>query len=282
MFATMMALALASSGAEDRLQLRLAAPGLRGVNLDTPTLEFLNEHLAGRLALAGASVLSPREVSAVLELERNRQMLGCAESEAACLTEIAQALGADAVLVGDLARLETRLQATLRLVSATDASALARWTGSATTVEGLVVAFDEAAPQLAGDAARKLDRRLAPTAAQGQPSTGREAWRWAPGVMGVAAAGAGGFALWRAGGNYRELTTRAPLDEPSARALRDDGKQWQTLGWVGLAAGAAGIGASAYLLRPPSPVSRSHAAVTAVIPGAHAGGIGLTVQGVMP
>lgn len=58
--------------------------------------------LAELRKLEGVSVIGTDEVRAMLEMEANRQLLGCTDS--GCLSEIADALGADVMVVGTLAR----------------------------------------------------------------------------------------------------------------------------------------------------------------------------------
>jgi hypothetical protein len=74
---------------------------LGGVPADTAKL--VGEALAGELRRrAGVSVLTQADVSALLGVEKTRQMLGC--SEAGCMAEIGGALGADRVVHGSLGR----------------------------------------------------------------------------------------------------------------------------------------------------------------------------------
>lgn len=79
--------------------LPLAALG--GVPEDTARL--LGEALAGELRRkAGVSVITPADVSALLGVERTRQVLGC--TDAGCMAELGGALGADRVIQGSLGR----------------------------------------------------------------------------------------------------------------------------------------------------------------------------------
>ncbi len=79
--------------------LPLAALG--GVPDDRARL--LGDALAGELRRrAGVSVVTQADVSALLGVEKTRQMLGCAES--GCMAEIGGALGADRVVNGSIGR----------------------------------------------------------------------------------------------------------------------------------------------------------------------------------
>ncbi len=281
MLALLLTAVVAAAPSEEAGALEIAAPGLSGVGIDAQTLEFLNAHLATRLAEAGAQVLTARDVSAVLDMERSRQLLGCSDDESAsCLIEIGQALGADAILVGELARLEQNLHANVRLVSASDAQVLARWTKAAPTLEALMRAFDGAARELAQAASGATGRALAPSRTQRvtPAAHGPALWRYAPGAVGLAAAGVGGYAFTRAAGHHEDLRTAQTLTAADARALRDDGKRWQTLGWAGVGAGVLGLGVSA-LLVSTAPASEGSPQI-ATVP--LRGGAAISFSGVLP
>ncbi len=95
----------ARSGKPTKVVVLPLAP-LGGVAADTAQL--LGDALAGELRKRhGVSVLTQSDVSALLGVERTRQMLGCSES--GCMAEIGGALGADRVVHGSLGRVGTSL-----------------------------------------------------------------------------------------------------------------------------------------------------------------------------
>ena len=97
--------AAARSGRAVKVVVLPLAP-LGGVSKETAQL--LGDALAGELRRrAGISVLTQSDVSALLGIERTRQMLGCAEG--GCLAEIGGALGADRVVHGSLGRVGSSL-----------------------------------------------------------------------------------------------------------------------------------------------------------------------------
>jgi len=106
MHALTLAVLMVATGAPALPQLKIASPGLTGVRVTDKEATFFSEHLAQQLAAAGAKVSSDREISALLGLERKRQLLGCSESSSQCVTELAGALGVDALVVGDVAKLQ--------------------------------------------------------------------------------------------------------------------------------------------------------------------------------
>lgn len=150
-------LALAAAGPAP---IRVAAPGVSGVNV-TPELQvFVNDHLAQELVHEGLEVTTSAQVAAVLGLERQKQLLGCADT--GCVVELANALGVDAILQGTVARLGTVTQLDVRLVSAADATAMAIFSIRVENEAGLLDAMTAAARALAPEVARKLGRPLSP------------------------------------------------------------------------------------------------------------------------
>ncbi len=100
--------------------LPLAALG----GVSSETAQLLGDALAGELRRrAGVSVLTQSDVTALLGVERTRQMLGCAES--GCLTEIGGALGADRVVHGSLGRVGASLVVNLSALDPRRGSAVA-------------------------------------------------------------------------------------------------------------------------------------------------------------
>jgi hypothetical protein len=95
---------------------------LGGVSKETAQL--LGDSLAGELRKrAGISVLTQADVSALLGVEKTRQMLGCTET--GCMAEIGGALGADRVVHGSLGRVGASLVVNLSALDARRASAAA-------------------------------------------------------------------------------------------------------------------------------------------------------------
>ncbi|MDP1922645.1 MAG: hypothetical protein Q8L14_40765 [Myxococcales bacterium] len=147
---------------------KVAAPGLAGVSV-TPELQaFVNDHLAQELVLEGLDVIPSSQIASVLGLERQKQLLGCADSQ--CVVELANALGVDAILLGTVAKLDTVIQLDVRLVSATDARALAIYSERVTSEAGLLDAMTRAAKSLGPEVAKKLGKTATPSARAGSAS----------------------------------------------------------------------------------------------------------------
>lgn len=256
--------------------LAIGAPGLQGAGFDDNQIRFYGEHLAQELALAGAKVTTPREIQAAIGLERDRKLLGCNDS--GCLVELANALGADAILVGDVARIGTKVQVNLKLVAAKDAQTVAIYSDRVQRDDEILDALAQAAKELAQVAAEKLGRSLAPVqrAKQARPASMRS-WSWAPLALGGAALAAGGVSAWQANSLYARLTTTSSLDVNVAYRIRNEGMQWRLATQVALGVGGAAVlaGGAMYLFGEPAP-----AKVTLVpLPG---GGAFASFEGRLP
>ena len=105
----------------------LAAPGITTVDVPVEAASFYTEHLAQALARHGLLVMTPKQLEAVLGLERQKQLLGCAESS--CMVELANALGVDGLLLGEIGRFGERYQINLKIVSAIEGLNLGRGGG---------------------------------------------------------------------------------------------------------------------------------------------------------
>ena len=117
---------LAVSIAEAREgSVRVAVLGLAGVGVGAETLSFEGEHLAQSLRAPGLNVVTAREMSALLGLERQRQLMGCDPSSSACIAELAGALGAEVVVVGDIGRFDGTHQVNVKALSGRDAHVIA-------------------------------------------------------------------------------------------------------------------------------------------------------------
>jgi hypothetical protein len=96
------------SAAPARAVLRVVVTELdRSEDLSERTGRIVADNLVAELRkLGGLSVVSMDEVRAMLELESERQLLGCSDESSSCLSEIADALGADVVVSGRIATLD--------------------------------------------------------------------------------------------------------------------------------------------------------------------------------
>src|SRR5437763_8898933 len=99
-------LAAASPGAP----LRLAAPTFSTVNVSREAAAFYTDHFAQQLASSNLRVVTSSEIATMLGIEQQKQLLGCAEGADACNAELANALGVDAVVKGNIGHFGTTWQ----------------------------------------------------------------------------------------------------------------------------------------------------------------------------
>jgi hypothetical protein len=127
--------------------LKLAVPGLSVVDVDSQRASFLAEHLAQQLSEQGAEVVSAQDLSVMLGLDRQRQLMGCTGGK--CVTELTGRLGVDALVTGDVARVSgERYQLNLRMLDATTGKRLRTFTKRVTGFEKLLDEMSRAAKLL--------------------------------------------------------------------------------------------------------------------------------------
>lgn len=254
--------------------IKVAVTRLNVVDATSARVDFYTEALADRLGDEGLEVTSPREVATLLGFEREKQLLGCEES--ACVAELAGALGVDALVMGDLAKVGSETHLNLKVLSTTTSRRLAAFTASTRDEDELMKTLGVAAHALAQELSTALGRPLQPRArASASPQPGARRWWWAPALVGLAAGGAGAVGLASAeDARVRLATGGVTLEE--APATLQGGQTARTLGWVGVGVGVAALGTAVglLLLGEDAPV-RPVASVTA-------SGASIAVEGVLP
>jgi TolB-like protein len=133
------------------LTLLAAAPDklvVTGTQHVDPSLKELALQLEERLGtslsrLERLEVLTSQDVASLLGIERQRQLLGCGEESASCLTEIGAALGAPWLVTSTLARAGSKLRVDIKLLSSGKGTAVVREGGDVTVedVSSLVEHF---------------------------------------------------------------------------------------------------------------------------------------------
>lgn len=254
--------------------IRVVLPGFQGVNQTPEDLTFLAEHLAQHLRVPGLVVVTGREVAAVLGYERQKLLLGCGNES--CVAELSQALGADALLVGDAARFGETWQINLKVLSATDASVIAteskRVEGQLAALDALVAMGRSFARKLLSSRGRALPAELTTKTQAGPAKT----WALLPLSLGVAAAGAGIGLLVSARFDYDQLVgTGSPLSTAQTMSLATSGTTKQSLGFAALGVGVAGfVAAGVWWLMGSAPPSVALAVFRE--------GAGVSVSGAFP
>ena len=170
-------------------------------------------------------MITARDIATALGLERQRALLGCAEDASACMSELGAALGCDAIITANLARLDDSYEGSLRVLSARDGKTIADERVEATGQKALARVLEGAAHRLA--------RKLRPP----PPPASVRHYSWIPLAAAVALGVGAGVSLAVANTNLTRITSS---DEPTAIQLARDGKTLQGAGWA-----MAGVGAGA-------------------------------------
>ena len=224
---------------QDRITIKIASPGLGVVNIEARSGEFYGEHVAQQLKLAGLEVVTNREIASLLGMERQKSLLGCTDQATSCFAELASALGADAVLLGDVAKVGSRIQVNLKIVAAGTGKTLAIFSETVASEDALLDALARGARELAHGVFTAL----------GRPEPKVETVRairpaaWITLGAGVLIAGAGAGGLGWASYAHSQLDTGNPGVDGAS--LKTNGPLASGLGVAGVAEGAstaAGVG----------------------------------------
>ena len=167
------------------------------------------------------------------------------------MAELANALGADAVVMGDIARFDDTFQINAKVVSASDATVLAqasrRVRGQVETLEGIASLARELSRALFEKKGRTVPPELLVERSSGG---GLRRWSWIPLAGGAAIGGVGGVLLSLANDDAAALraSTGTPIDDAAAQSLRDDGKKKQIAGGACVVVGATALAAGLAML----------------------------------
>jgi TolB-like protein len=237
------------------------------VDLSAERAEFYTEHFADRLADQGLRVVTPREISTLIGMERQRALLGCGgDASSSCLVEMANALGVDGVVLGTVAKVGTEFQVNLKIIAADNGRRLATHSAKVGSEGAIVDSLTEAARSMAG----QLGISLRPPGAQ----SGARSWWWLPASIGVLAAAGGTVGLVVAENSRARLAGNEQLGPALATEVLDSGKTARTLGWVGVGVGAVALGTAAALLVAGGPSASVTPVATVTSDGASIGFVG--------
>lgn len=241
-----------------------AAPGFQSANVDPKFVDSLMLHFTQQLGARGYRVSTPQDVAAVLGLERQKQLLSCADE--ACHMEIAAALGVDAVITGSISRIGAGLLINIKVIRANDASALAIFSGRPKSDEAALDFLEASAATFAAQypLPGKAQATVASDAAASPPS---RVLPWAVAGASVVSLGVGGVFFAASRSTAANLTAGKASDYPTLQGLAQTGRTQETLGVSLLVAGAV-LGAASAGLFAWTGAPAAHAAVAPVHGGA--------------
>ncbi|MBK7862379.1 MAG: hypothetical protein IPJ65_27975 [Archangiaceae bacterium] len=134
-----------------------------GAGVDAQTAGPFGEAIAAEVQRRGFfEVISQRDISTMLGLERQKQLLGCSEEAQSCLAELSGALGARFVLSGTLARLGDAWQLTLNTLDTKKAQPLGRATRLAKDLAALQATLPYAVAEATATPAPPAKSRVLP------------------------------------------------------------------------------------------------------------------------
>ncbi|MBL8955111.1 MAG: hypothetical protein JNK82_30320 [Myxococcaceae bacterium] len=242
----------------------LALPGLNAVNLAEGEGALYAELLAQRLGTLGLKVTTSRDVGLALGLERQRGLVGC--SDAACMAELAGALGVDGIVMGDVAKLGAAYVVTLKVISKSGQS-LAQFNADGPDARPLL---HEGGRVLARQLSVALSLpQLDPGPYQVERRPLHRGWVKPVGIgvvgLGIVGVAAAVGCTLAADANLVALRSAATVEE--ADFFRDEGKFWQIAGGTLFGAGSVLIAAGALLLLLGDPHDDTLQPSAGLVPG---------------
>lgn len=220
---------------------KLAMPAWTTVQVTPELAAFYADHLAAALRSNGIEVVTSSEMATLLGIERQKQLLGCAD-DSSCMAELGNALGAQTVLKVSVARLDESLRANITVMASLDGAVKGETQIEAANESRFFSALDDAAAELA--------RKLTPEPPKPQGRV--RAYSWVPAAVGGLGLVLGTVGLSVARVKYGDLSGAQTYE--AAAPLASEGKAWQGLGVVGFVFAGAGAAAAVlmYVLGGPS------------------------------
>jgi hypothetical protein len=110
-------------------------------------VRYFTSHFASGLRDRGLSVITADEIGTLLGVERQRQLLGCADGASECLMELSNALGADATAHGTVAFIGGEYAVNITVLS-NAGKVLAQYDTRGRDERGVLDALEEAATKI--------------------------------------------------------------------------------------------------------------------------------------
>lgn len=223
--------------------IKLGATDFPPAGISDEQARFFGEHLAVKLAgEEGIVITTPKDIASILGAERQKALLGCADDTSSCMIELAGALGVEALVTGQVAKVGQSYQLNVKILAADRPDALFVYASDLLPNEEAVV---RELNRVAARAAQALFEKLRP--AQQRPAGGLAAAGPArplhpllPSALGIVAAGVGGGLLIGSGVEYARLSEPGNWSSIAPDTFRNDVKNAQTAQEVGIALAAVG------------------------------------------
>lgn len=220
---------------------KVAAPGLKGADVPQDKLDFFSDHLAQQLNRDGLKVVTPAEIKQLISMERQKELLGCADDGSNCMVELSNALGVDGMVMGSIGKFGGAFQIDLKVVSSRQGQALSTYSARVPDEPAVLDELNKAASQMASDVIAAL-----------RPAPPRKNLAWIP-AAGGAAAVIGGVAMLAVAKSWdgqltNPTTTLAP---DTALSYRNTGPAVQGVGIALVGVGAVALGVAGWMFLSP-------------------------------
>jgi hypothetical protein len=246
----------------------VALPPLSTMGVEKGASDFYGELLAQELEHRGLRVMTSRAIEAVLGAERQRQLMGCSGE---CVAELSGALGVQAIILADVARLDRSYGLNVKVLSAGDGATLASFNERAPDADALPLTIARAAWQLS---AQLLKRGWTVSPGDEPRPPASRLWALIPAIVGVAGVGAGVALELQADAELKAISTANSATSVQAAAGR--GRTAETT-----AAVAIGLGAACLVTAGVLALVLGDAPVKPAV-SLSPGGAGLSLVGVLP
>ena len=264
------------SAAPQERPIQIAVPAFSPVNVSAEVAMFYSEHFATKLQLAGAGVVTQKQMQTLLGLERQKQLLGCASEAESCLAELSNALGVDAVVQGEVGKFGESFQLNVKIIDARTAKPLSILSERVSNEERVLDLLADEAPRMVREAAVGLGRG-APEVTKVSKPISKKMLGIVPAA--IAVAGLGGAAFFGIQSNNQFDRVRNAPASTSLVAIRADAQQAEASRNLAFACGGAALAAgafAAYLF------TREDPPVIAPSVGVTEGAVSLSITGTLP
>lgn len=237
--------------------LKVAVPAVSYVNLTEREGDAFVDAFGQQLSQSsGADVITRTQLTQLIGLERQRELLGCTEAANTCMAELSGALGAEAIVTGSLGRLGTVFTVTLKLSRGQGAlvsSFTARARNEAELLEALQAGAGQFARALRGEAEPVASARFGP-----------RFWIPASITLGLGLAGGISLGVNRAAVSALQSGTFAGAGEIAMTVERGEVSRGLAVGF--LVAAAVSLGVTVVLALLPEPARAVVASVMEATP----------------
>jgi hypothetical protein len=139
---------------------KLGAFGFDGLGMTPDELHYYSDHFAHLLAVQGLTLVTKSDLSAVIGLERQKELMGCTGGGSSCLAELSAAIGVDGLVLGSIAHTGDNFQLDIKVIAINDARSLSVYSRRVRGTQALLDQLELAAAQVAFEVMRAIRPEL--------------------------------------------------------------------------------------------------------------------------